>query len=304
MHFKGENMTKVGIVTDNSGGITIDEAQKLGIRLTFIPFLIDGEEYSEDKNLTSELFYEKLNTSASVSTSQPNQEIVKQTWNEALKEYDEIVYIPLSSGLSSSCQTAEFLSSEYNGKVQVVNNKRVSVTLKLTVLEALELAKNGKSAKEIKEYLETTALNSSIYIMVPTLKYLKKGGRITATAAAIGSLLNIKPVLQIQGDKLDAYAKVLTIKQAKTKMINAIKKDIETRFNNLQPNQKIALALAHTCNEDTEITIFKNEVMQELSDYPITFINPLPLAIACHIGQDSLAIACCVVNENILNNIK
>lgn len=292
-------MAKVGIVTDNSCGLTAEEAQNLGIKMTYIPFLIDGEEYSEDKNLTRELFYEKLNSSASVSTSQPNQETVKQTWNEMLKEYDEIVYIPLSSGLSSSCQTAEFLSLEYNGKVQVINNKRVSVTLKLAVLEAVQLAKEGKSAREIKQYLENTSLNSSIYIMVPTLKYLKKGGRVTAAAAAIGSLLSIKPVLQIQGEKLDAYAKVMTIKQAKAKMINAIKKDIETRFNNIKPNQQLIISLAHTSTTMDDINEFEKEVKQEFSQYNIMFKDPLPLAIACHIGTGALGITCSVVDKNI-----
>jgi len=292
-------MPKVGVVTDNSCGLTIEEAKKLGVHLTFIPFLINGEEYSEDKNLTRELFYEKLNSSASVSTSQPSIQAVKDAWDEALKQYDEIVYLPLSSGLSSGYQSAEFSSLEYNGKVCVVNNKRVSVTLKLDVLEALELARQGKSAREIKSILENNSLNSSIYIMVPTLKYLKKGGRITAAAAAIGSLLSIKPVLQIQGDKLDSYAKVMTIKQAKSKMISAIKKDIETRFNKIKSNQKIVLALAHTCAEMTDVNAFKDEVTQELGQYPISFLDPLPLAIACHIGQGALAIACCVVDENV-----
>ena len=293
-------MAKVGIVTDNSCGLTAEEAQQLGVKMGYIPFLINGEEYSEDKNLTSELFYEKLNSSASVSTSQPSQEVVKELWNEALKEYDEIVYIPLSSGLSSTYQSSEFSSLEYGGKVQVVNNKRVSVTLKTSILEAINLAKQGKSAAEIKKILEDSSLNASIYIMVPTLKYLKKGGRITPAAAAIGQLLSIKPVLQIQGDKLDSYAKVLTVKQAKSKMINAIKKDIETRFNNLQPNQTISLAIAHTCTDITEVNIFENEVKQELGQYSINFVNPLPLAIACHIGQGALAIACCVVDKNII----
>lgn len=292
-------MAKVGIVTDNSCGLTIEETKKLGIKMTFIPFLIDGEEYSEDKNLTRDMFYDKLNSSARVNTSQPNQETVKQVWNEALKEYDEIVYIPLSSGLSSSCQTAEFLSSEYGGKVQVINNKRVSVTLKLAVFEAIELAKQGKSAIEIKQKLEKTALDSTIYIMVPTLKYLRKGGRITAAAAAIGSLLSIKPVLQIQGDKLDAYAKVMTIKQAKSKMINAIKKDIETRFGNIKSNQKIVLSLAHTGITMDEINLFEQEVKSEFNNYQIIFKDPLPLAIACHIGTGALAITATVVDKSI-----
>ncbi len=295
-------MAKVGIATDNSCGFTAEEAQKLGIRMTYIPFLINGEEYSEDKNLTHEFFYEKLNSSASVSTSQPNQEVVKEIWNEMLKEYDEIVYIPLSSGLSSSCQTAVFLSSEYEGKVQVVNNKRVSVTLKMSILEAIALAKQGKSAIEIKNILEATSLNASIYIMVPTLKYLKKGGRVTAAAAAIGSLLSIKPVLQIQGDKLDAYAKVLTVKQAKSKMINAIKKDIETRFNKISTNQQIIVSMAYSGTDTTEIELFKNEVKQEFSNYTVMFTDPLPLCIACHIGPGALAVTCCVVDKTCIDN--
>ena len=295
-------MAKVGVVTDNSCGLTIEECRDLGIGLTYIPFLINGEEYSEDKNLTKELFFEKLNSSASVSTSQPSIQAVKDTWDEALKQYDEIVYLPLSSGLSSGYQSAEFSSSEYNGKVQVINNKRVSVTLKIAVLEALELAKAGKSAKEIKQILEDCASNSSIYIMVPTLKYLKKGGRITSAAAAIGSLLSIKPVLQIQGDKLDAYAKVLTIKQAKSKMINAIKKDIETRFNKIRTNEKVVVSLAHTCQNIEDFEEFKSEVSQQLGEYTIKFADHLPLAIACHIGPGALAIACSIVDEKIVKN--
>ena len=294
-------MAKVGIVTDNSCGLTVEEVQKLGIKMIYIPFLIDGEEYSEDKNLTRDLFYEKLNSSASVSTSQPNQETIKEMWNEALKEFDEIVYIPLSSGLSSTYQSSEFSSLEYNGKVQVVNNKRVSVTLKSAVLEAVHLAKSGKSALEIKQYLENTSLNASIYIMVPTLKYLKKGGRVTAAAAAIGSLLSIKPVLQIQGDKLDAYAKVLTIKQAKSKMINAIKKDIETKFNNIKSNQTVVLSLAHTSTDMIDINEFEQEVKQEFNNYQIMFKDPLPLAIACHIGTGALGITCTIVDKEIIN---
>ena len=295
-------MARVGIVTDNSCGLSAEEAQKLGVKMVYIPFLINGEEYSEDKNLTPELFYEKLNSSATVSTSQPNQETVKEVWNEALKEYDELVYIPLSSGLSSTYQSSEFSSLEYGGKVQVVNNKRVSVTLKLAILEALELAKQGKSALEIKQILENNALNASIYIMVPTLKYLKKGGRVTAAAAAIGQLLSIKPVLQIQGDKLDAYAKVLTIKQAKSKMINAVKKDIDTRFLDKKPNQTLVLALAHTCLDMKEFDEFKLEIQQSFPEYNISFCDALPLAIACHTGPGALAIACIMVDNSIVKD--
>ena len=295
-------MARVGIVTDNSCGLSAEEAQKLGIKMVYIPFLINGEEYSEDKNLTPEFFYEKLNSSASVSTSQPNQEGIKEIWNEALKEYDEIVYLPLSSGLSSTYQSSEFSSLEYGGKVQVVNNKRVSVTLKTSIFEALGLANQGKSALEIKQILENTALNASIYIMVPTLKYLKKGGRVTAAAAAIGQLLSIKPVLQIQGDKLDAYAKVLTIKQAKSKMINAIKKDIDSKFNNLTSKQTLIISLAHTCLDMKEFNEFKQEVKQSFTDYNIVFEDALPLAIACHTGPGALAIACTVVDSGAIKN--
>ncbi len=297
-------MARVGIVTDNSCGLSAEEAQKLGVKMVYIPFLINGEEYSEDKNLTPELFYEKLNSSASVSTSQPNQEGIKEIWSEALKEYDEIVYLPLSSGLSSTYQSSEFSSLEYGGKVQVVNNKRVSVTLKISILEAIELANQGKSALEIKHILENNALNASIYIMVPTLKYLKKGGRVTAAAAAIGQLLSIKPVLQIQGDKLDAYAKVLTIKQAKSKMINAIKKDIETKFNNLTSKQVLIISLAHTCLDMKEFDEFKKEVQQAFADYTITFEDALPLAIACHTGPNALAVACSVTDNIIAQKYK
>jgi len=293
-------MARVGIVTDNSCGLTAEEAQKLGIKMAYIPFLINGEEYCEDKNLTPELFYEKLNSSATVSTSQPSQQTIKELWNEALKEYDEIVYIPLSSGLSSTYQSSEFSSLEYGGKVQVVINKRVSVTLKVTLLEALELASQGKSALEIKQILEANSLNSSIYIMVPTLKYLKKGGRITAAAATIGQLLSIKPVLQIQGDKLDAYAKVLTIKQAKAKIINAIKKDIETRFNNKSSNQSIIVSLAHSCLDMKDFNEFKKEIEQEFSNYNIIFSDALPLAIACHTGPGALAAACYLADKSIV----
>ena len=297
-------MARVGIVTDNSCGLSAEEAKNLGIKMAYIPFLIDGEEYCENKNLTSELFYEKLNSSATVSTSQPNQESIKELWNEALKEYDEIVYIPLSSGLSSTYQSSEFSSLEYSGKVQVVNNKRVSVTLKVALLEAIELANQGKSAIEIKQILESNAQNSSIYIMVPTLKYLKKGGRITPAAATIGQLLNIKPVLQIQCDKLDAYAKVLTIKQGKSKIINAIKKDIETRFTNKSPNQEIIVSLAHSCANIEDFIDFKKEIEQEFKNHNIIFSDELPLAIVCHTGPGALAAACYLADKSIVEKYK
>ncbi len=295
-------MSKVGIVIDNSCGITPEEAKTLGVELVYISFLIDEQEYSEDRNLTREDFFNKIETCNHISTSQPAQALVKECWDNMLTKYDEIVFMPISSGLSSTYQSSVFSSLEYNGKVQVVNNKRISVTLKTSVYQALTLASLGKSALEIKNILEGESANSSIYIMVPTLKYLKKGGRITPTAAAIGSLLNIKPVLQIQGDKLDSYAKVLTVKQAKAKMINAIKKDIESRFNNLKSNQSIVISLAHTCIDLNELEAFKREVEAEFANYIISLIDPLPLCISCHIGLGALGIACSVVDNDTVNN--
>ena len=295
-------MSKVGIVVDNSCGISPEEAKSLGVEVIYITFLIDGNEYCEDKNLTREEFFAKLDTCNSLSTSQPSQELVKECWSKLLTKYDEVVFLPISSGLSSTYQSSVFSSLEFNGKVQIVNNKRVSVTLKMAIYQALQMANEGKSALEIKNYLENESLKSSIYITVPTLKYLKKGGRITPAAAAIGSLLSIKPVLQIQGDKLDSFAKVLTIKQAKTKMISAIKKDIETRFNNLEPNKKVVISLAHSCLDLTDFEIFKREVEAEFADYKVALYDALPLCISCHIGLGAIAIACTVVDVNTINN--
>lgn len=296
-------MKKVGILADNSCGISKQEAEKLGLKLVYIPFIIEGDEFSEDKNLTRELFFEKLDTAVSLSTSQPSIEVIKSVWDEALKEYDEIIYFPLSSGLSSTCQSCKNASLDYNGKVEVVNNKRVSVTLKLSIYEAINMAKHGKTAFEIRQTLESESYNSSIYITVPTLKYLKKGGRITATAATIGQILSIKPILQIQGDKLDAYAKTLTIKQAKAKMISAIKKDIDTRFARPQKNKTVVISLSHSCLDFTEFEIFKKEVEAEFPNYPILFDDPLPLCICCHIGKGALAVTCTLVDSEVVTNL-
>lgn len=282
---------KVAIVTDSNSGITQAEAKTLkGGYVLPMPFMIDDEEYFEDINLTQEDFYKKLTENAEISTSQPSIGAFTELWDELLKEYDEIVHIPMSSGLSKSCETALNFSREYNGRVQVVDNKRISVTLKQSVYDALKLAEEGKSAKEIKEILEDTAMDSSIYIMVSTLKYLKKGGRITPTAAAIGTLLNIKPVLQIQGGKLDSYAKVMNEKVARLKMIDAIKKDIENRFKDLVENGQMTLNIAHT-NSPEKAEIFAEQVRQEFPNIKINFVDPLSLSVACHIGSGALALA-------------
>lgn len=285
-------MSKVVVVTDSNSGITQAQAKELGIRVLPMPFMIDGDTYFEEITLSQEEFYQKLAQKADISTSQPSPDSIMQLWDELLEEYDEIVHIPMSSGLSGSCQTASMLAQDYEGKVHVVNNQRISVTQKRATFDALELVKEGKSGSEIKEILEKDKFNSSIYIMIDTLYYLKKGGRVTPAAAALGTLLRIKPVLQIQGEKLDAFAKARTVNQAKSIMINAIKSDIEKRFGGISPDNQIYLAIAHTQNEEAANAL-KQELQEQFPDYPIVAVDPLSLSVSCHIGPGSLAIACC-----------
>lgn len=283
-------MSKVAIVTDSNSGITQAQAKDLGIFVLPMPFTVEGNEYFEDINLTQEEFYQKLGEDAEIFTSQPSPDSVMTLWEAILKEYDEIVHIPMSSGLSSSCQTAIMLADEYDGKVQVVNNQRISVTQKQSCFDAQKLVATGKSAAEIKTILEEDKLNSSIYIMLDTLYYLKKGGRITPAAAALGALLRLKPVLQIQGDKLDAFAKARTSTQGKSIMINAIKSDIENRFGGLD-NKNVTLMIAHTnCQEAAEA--LKADVEEALPGIQIDMVDPLSLSVSCHIGPGALAVAC------------
>ncbi|MSS62435.1 DegV family protein [Velocimicrobium porci] len=283
-------MNRIAVVTDSNSGITQSQAEKLGVYVLPMPFTIDGDTYFEDINLTQEEFYQRLQDGSDISTSQPAVGDILDLWDKLLEEYDEIVHIPMSSGLSGSCSTAMTLADDYDGKVQVVNNQRISVTQRQSVLDAKELAEKGQSAKEIKEYLEKTKFDSSIYIMVDTLKYLKKGGRITAAAAAIGTVLNLKPVLQIQGEKLDSYAKVRGLKQAKSTMIEAIQKDQENRFADTKGDKSLYLQIAHTNNEEAAKQ-FAKEIEELFPGYEI-FIAPLSLSVACHIGPGSLAFAC------------
>ncbi len=282
-------MTKVKIVTDSNCGITQKEAEKLGITVLPMPFLIDGEEYFEDVNLTQAEFYEHLKGEANVSTSQPSIGAVTDLWDELLKTAHEIVYIPMSSGLSHSCQTAENLAKNYHGKVHVVNNQRISVTQKQSVFDAVALAQEGKTGAQIADYLVKTKLDASIYISLETLKYLKKGGRLTPAAAFIGTMLRIRPVLQIQGDKLDAFKKVHTLRQAKEEMINAVKRDMITRFAQYVEKDEMVLAIAHS-NNDKEAQTFLHEVKRAFPMFPVIAVDALPLSIACHIGSGSLAI--------------
>lgn len=282
-------MSKVAIVSDSNSGITQTQAEELGVKILPMPFFINGETLYEDINLTQEQFYEKLSDGVDISTSMPLVGNVTDAWDEILKEYDEIVYIPMSSGLSSSCETAHMLSLDYDGKVQVVNNQRISVTQRQSVLDAKMLAEAGKSAAQIKEILEREKLESSIYIMVDTLYYLKKGGRITPAAAALGTLLKLKPVLQIQGEKLDAFAKARTVKQAKSMMIEAMKNDFANRFHDPE-GKKLHLEMAYTKNLE-EAESFKKDVEEAFPGMEIV-MNPLSLSISCHIGPGALAIAC------------
>lgn len=283
-------MSKIAVVTDSNSGITQAQAAELGIRVLPMPFMIDGETYYEEITLSRKAFYEKLTANADISTSQPSIESVLELWDELLKDYDEIVHIPMSSGLSGSCQTALMLAQDYDGKVHVVDNQRISVTQRQSTLDAIALVKAGKSGSEIKEMLEADKFNSSIYIMIDTLYYLKKGGRVTPAAAALGTLLRLKPVLQIQGEKLDAFAKARTVSQAKSIMMTAIRNDIEKRFGGVSPENLIYLQIAHTENEEAA-NVLKEELAEQFPDYPI-YIDHLSLSVSCHIGPGSLAIAC------------
>ena len=284
-------MSKIAIVTDSNSGITQAEGARRGIHVLPMPFMIDEVTYYEDIDLTQEQFYEKLKSGANIATSQPSPDSVTSLWDKLLQEYDEIVHIPMSSGLSGSCQSAMAFAADYDGRVQVVNNQRISVTQRQSALDALQLAAAGKNAAQIKEFLENDKFNSSIYIMLDTLYYLKKGGRITPAAAAIGTMLRLKPVLTIQGEKLDAFAKARTTSQGKTMMINAIKKDINERFGGMTEDKHIWLQIAYT-HDRAAAEQFRTEVAAEFPGYDI-HIDPLSLSVACHIGPGALALACC-----------
>ena len=286
---------KVAIITDSNSGITQEEGKQLGIRIVPMPFMINGEEYLEDITLTQQEFYAKLGEGSDISTSQPSPESIMALWDEVLEEYDEIVHIPMSSGLSGSCQTAMMLAEDYDGKVEVVNNQRISVTQRQSALDAKELAAKGMCAAEIKEKLEAVKFDSSIYITLDTLKYLKKGGRITPAAAALGTLLRLKPVLTVQREKLDAFAKARTMKQAKSIMVAAITKDLEERFGD-RTGKNVHLAVAHTDNQE-EADEFAKELRELFPATGEIVIAPLSLSVSCHIGPGSLAVACSKVIE-------
>ena len=284
-------MSNIAIVTDSNSGILQSEAKELGIFVLPMPFFIDEKLHREEIDLSQEAFYQILSEDGDVSTSQPSPADITDLWDEVLKSYDEIVHIPMSSGLSGSCQTAMMLADDYDGRVHVVDNQRISVTQKLAVFDAINMANAGMSAAQIKEKLTEEKLIASIYIMVDTLKYLKKGGRITPAAAMLGTVLKLKPVLTIQGEKLDAYAKVRGQKQAKKTMIEAMKKDMEERFAEERKAGLMELAVAHT-NNFAEAENFKAELQSVFPDVPLRFVDPLSLSVSCHIGPGALAVAC------------
>lgn len=283
-------MGKIAIVTDSNSGITQEQAKKMGVHVIPMPFYINETMYLEGVTLTQEEFYERLKNDEPISTSQPSPAEVCGLWDMLLKENDEIVHIPMSSGLSNSCETAMGLARDYDGKVQVVDNQRISVTQYQSVADALALRDAGKSAAEIKEVLEAEKLESSIYITLETLKYLKKGGRITPAAAAIGTVLNLKPVLQIQGEKLDAYAKVRGKKQAKRAMLKAAMQDMQERFAAYEEEGLMCIESAYTGNPE-EAEEFKKEIEAAFPGHEIR-MAPLSLSVACHIGHGALAVAC------------
>lgn len=302
-------MKKVALVIDNSGSLTPEEMEKIHVtKMIPISFIVNGEEYYENVNMSYEEFYKFLaDKKTDVSTSQPSIEMIKEEWRNVLKEYDELVYIILSSGLSESCNTAINAShtDEFEGKVFVVNNQRVAYMNKMAMFEARYMIDHGKSGKEIKEYLEKTRSECGVYIAVDTLRYLKKGGRVTPAAAAIGTLLNIKPILQIHGGKLDAYAKVMSMKQARAKMIAATKKEIEEKFPEEAKEGKVYIGMAHS-NPNLnaqELKDSKDEVTKAFPDLPFFSFDPLPLFIVCHTGPNAMAVGYCVDRMGIIKDM-
>ena len=288
---------KIAIVTDSNCGITVEQAKKLGIEIQPTPVLINGNQYFEEEGFTQEQFYESLNDKATtVATSQPNPYDVAERWRRLLKTNDAILYMPLSSGLSETALTVKKMAEtepEFIGKVFALDNHRVSITQKVTVFDALKMIEEGKTAEEIYNWMQETAGYSSIYIAVATLSFLKKSGRLTPAVAAIGTLLKIKPVLQIQGSVLDKYAQVRKMSEAKKTMISALRADLDGRFKQFREKGKMQISVAHTnCHEEAEK--FAEELKAEFPDCEFAFVDPLSLSVACHIGPGALACGCSI----------
>lgn len=284
-------MSNIAIMTDSNCGIMPDEGRDLGIYVLPMPVIIDGQTYYEGIDITLDKFFKKQTEGADITTSQPSPGDVEAMWTELLKTHDEVLFVPMSGGLSNTCQTALMLSGEdeFAGRIFVVNNRRISVTQAQSVLDAKLLAEEGKTASEIKEILEAEALDASIYIAVDTLEYLKKGGRITAAAAAIGTVLKLKPVLTIQGDKLDSFAKARGLKAAFRIMLNAVKNDISSRFSHLGEDSVLKVGIANTLMEPEKLEMFKDEMKKNFPDMELFYL-PLTMSIGTHTGPGALGI--------------
>jgi len=291
---RDHKMKKTAIITDSNSGISQAEARDLGIFVVPMPFYIDEALYFEDITLTQPEFYQRLREGADIKTSQPAPESITALWNEALREYDDLVHIPMSSGLSGTCQTAVMLAQDYDGRVRVADNRRISVTLRQSVMEARSLAEKGFDAAQIAALLERDALEASVYIAVDTLKYLKKGGRITPAAAALGTLFDIKPVLQIQGGKLDAFAKVRGARHARQRMLEAVEADLNGRFRGCD----VLIHGAYTCS-DEEAATWKREIETRFPGQAVR-LDRLSLSVACHIGEGATAVVCMKKMEEAL----
>lgn len=288
---------RTAVMTDSNSGITPDEAKTIGIYSLSMPVIIDGKVYFEGKDITQEQFYGDMIAGKDVTSSQPSPGDVIDMWDEILRNgYDQIVYIPMSSGLSASCHAATQLAEDYDGKVQVVDDHRISVTMRQSVMEAKWLAENGASAAEIKKKLEEDAYNSSIYIAVDTLEYLKKGGRVTAAGAAIGAVLNIKPVLTIQGEKLDAFTKVRGMKKAEIKMLDAIEDDLNNRFGDVD-RSRIRIGAAGTFLKEEDAKQWHEMVKERFSGIRDVYYDPLSFSVGCHVGPDAIGIGISVISR-------
>lgn len=276
----------VWILTDSNSGITKAQGEKLGIGVLPMPFFMDGKEYYENVTMDRDSFFSAMAEGKKITTSQPSAQALLNAFDEGLKSHDSIVYIPMSGGLSGSVRTAQVFAKDYDGKIEVVDNHRISCTQKQSVLEALSLANSGKSAKEIREILERHSMDASIYIAVETLEYLKKGGRITPAGAAIATVLNLKPILQIKGDKLDAYAKARGVAAAKEKLLEAVEKDKATCFK----GKRVSIKGAY-CGTKEDAALWKSEIEARFPGATVS-VDPLALSIACHIGPKAVAIVC------------
>ena len=280
---------RTAILTDTNTGVGVEELKKIGIFAIPMPVIIDGKDYLEGESITHAKLYEKMLAGCDVMTSMPAPGRLTDMWDEILAQgYDEIVYIPMSSGLSGSCHAAKQFAQEYNGRVQVADNHRISVTLYESVLDAKALADQGMDAKEICEHLEDNGYHASIYIAVNTLAYLKKSGRVTPAGAAIASVMNIKPVLTIQGGKLDAFAKTRGMKAAMKKIIDAVGKDLEIRFSDV-PRSRLRIGTAGTFQNPEDAENWTKAVADAYPEIKVSYI-PLSCSIACHTGIDAVGV--------------